>query len=80
MNNKRAVVSIDRRLSERRAFRNLSRFPLNTRGDEWILSERRQMPCRRLNSISARWIPVETVLRHPILWLKFHKMGYRLSK
>jgi hypothetical protein len=54
MNNNRTVTSIDRRLSERRTFRNLSRFPLNTRGGEWILSERRQLPCRRLNSIAAR--------------------------
>jgi hypothetical protein len=53
MNNKRTVTSIDRRQSERRTFRNLFRFPLHTRGGEWILSERRQMPCRRLNSIAV---------------------------
>ena len=54
MNNKRTVKSIGRRLSERRAFRNLLRFPLHGRGDEWILSEHRQMPCRRLKSIAVR--------------------------
>lgn len=54
MNNKRTLTSIDRRQSERRAFRSLSRFPLHSRGCEWILSERRQFPCRRLKSIAVR--------------------------
>ena len=54
MNNKTAVTSIDGRQSERRMFRNLSRFPLHTRVSEWILSERRQKPCRRLDSIAVR--------------------------
>ena len=54
MKNNTAVINVDRRQSERRRFRNLSRFPLHTPRDELVLFERRQIPCRRLNNISVR--------------------------
>jgi hypothetical protein len=41
---------------------------------------RRNRPCRRLNNISAKWIPRETLMRHPIIWFKFHQLGYGRSK
>lgn len=47
----------------------------NLKQDNAYLNNRRHRPCRRLNSISAKWVPIETVMRHPILWLKFHEMG-----
>ena len=54
MKNNTAVINVDRRQSERRRFRNLSRFPLHTPRDELVLFERRQIPCRRLNGIATR--------------------------
>ena len=54
MKNNTAVINVDRRQSERRMFRNLSRFPLHTPRDELVLFERRQIPCRRLNNIAVR--------------------------
>jgi hypothetical protein len=54
MNNKAAVINDERRQSERRMFRNLSRFPPHTPRDELVLFERRQIPCRRLNNIAVR--------------------------
>ena len=54
MHDETAMKSTDWRQSERRRFRNLARFPLHGRGGEWILTERRQRPCRRLDSVAAR--------------------------
>ena len=41
---------------------------------------RRYRPCRRLNNIAAEWLPMETLMRHPVIWFKFHKLGYGRNK
>jgi hypothetical protein len=54
-------IIIDRRLN-------------NLKQDKEHRCNRRYRPCRRLNNISAKWIPMEALMRHPIIWFKFHKM------
>jgi len=45
--------------------------------DQAFPCNRRFRPCRRLNNISVEEVPMDTFIRHPYLWLKFHAMGYR---
>jgi len=42
--------------------------------DRAFLCNRRYRPCRRLNNISAKWISMETLMRHPVIWFKLHKL------
>jgi hypothetical protein len=48
----------------------------NLKQDNEFPCNRRIRPCRRLDSISAEWIPMETVTRHPVIWKMFQKLGY----
>jgi len=44
--------------------------------DQQYSRNRRFRPCRRLNSISAKWISREMLIRHPIIWFKFRQIGF----
>ena len=44
--------------------------------DQERLCNRRIRPCRRLDSITAEWIPMNTINRHPVIWNMFRKLGY----
>jgi len=46
----------------------------NLKKDKEHPCNRRYRPCRRLNNISAKWIPMETLMRHPVIWFKLHKL------
>ena len=61
MNNKRTVT-------DRRAH--------NLKQDQLYARNRRFRPCRRLDNISAEWIPENTINRHPVIWDMFRKLGY----
>jgi hypothetical protein len=43
--------------------------------DQAYKCNRRIRPCRRLNNISAEWIPMGAIKRHPVIWYMFHKLG-----
>jgi hypothetical protein len=43
--------------------------------DQTFPCNRRFRPCRRLNNISAEWIPSETITRHPVIRQMFRKLG-----
>jgi hypothetical protein len=57
-----------RKVNDRRAY--------NPEQDRLPSCNRRYRPCRRLNNISADWIPMETITRHPVIPLMFRKRGY----
>lgn len=57
-----------RKLADRRAY--------NARQDREYPCNRRYRPCRRLNNISADWIPTDIISRHPVISLMFSKLGY----
>jgi hypothetical protein len=46
----------------------------NLKLDKAYPYNRRYRPCRRLNNISVKWIPMETLKRHPVIWFKFHRL------
>jgi hypothetical protein len=48
----------------------------NLKLDKEHRCNRRYRPCRRLNNISAKWFPREDLMRHPVIWFKFHQLGY----
>lgn len=43
--------------------------------DQTFPYNHRTRPCRRLNNISAEWIPTETITTHPVFWQMFRKSG-----
>jgi hypothetical protein len=57
-----------RKTKDRRAY--------NLKQDNEHRCNRRYRPCRRLNNISAKWLPREALIRHPVIWFKFHQLGY----
>jgi hypothetical protein len=61
-------MNVERREKDRRGY--------NLKQDQECLYKRRIRPCRRLNNISAEWISMETVSRHPVIWQMFRKQGY----
>lgn len=46
----------ERRTRHRRRYLPVARFPLSTKGGEWVPSERRMLPTRRVNDIEVREI------------------------
>lgn len=48
----------------------------NLKQDQAFSCNRRFRPCRRLNSITAEWVPMETITRHPVIWNIFRRLGY----
>jgi hypothetical protein len=54
----------------------IDRRAYNLKQDNEYRCNRRYRPCRRLNIISAKWFPRETLMRHPVIWYKLHKLGY----
>jgi len=48
----------------------------NLKQDQEYPRNRRIYPCRRLDSISAKWISMKTVRRHPVIWQMFRKLNY----
>jgi hypothetical protein len=48
----------------------------NLMQDKEYRCNRRIRPCRRLDSISAEWVSMDTVSRHPVIWQMFQKLGY----
>ena len=61
-------MSNKRKVNDRRGH-NLSQ-------DQEHACNRRIRPCRRLGNISAEWIPISTVSRHPVICDMFRKLGY----
>jgi hypothetical protein len=57
----------------------LDRRAHNLKLDKEHRCNRRYRPCRRLNNISAKWLPREALMRHPVIWFKFHQLGYGRS-
>ena len=47
----------------------------NPRQDEAYKCNRRIRPCRRLDSISAEWIPMGAIKQHPGIWHMFREQG-----
>ena len=45
---------IEKRTGHRREYKPVTRFPLNSRGDGLVLSERRKLPTRRVNDIQVK--------------------------
>ena len=58
----------------------LDRRAYNRKQDRAYPCNRRYRPCRRLNNISANWVPLETVTRHPVIWRMFRRQGYDQSQ
>jgi hypothetical protein len=56
-----------RKAKDRRAF--------NMEQDGAYKCNRRIRPCRRLNGISAEWIPMGAINRHPDIWHMFRELG-----
>jgi len=48
--------------------------------DQAFPNNRRYRPCRRLNNISVEPVTLETLIRHPTLWLRLRLMGYAHKK
>jgi hypothetical protein len=48
--------------------------------DQAYKCNRRIRPCRRLNNISVKWIPMDAIKQHPVIWHMFHKLGCALYK
>jgi hypothetical protein len=48
----------------------------NLKQDQAHPRNRRIRPCRRLDNISAEWIPMNTISRHPVIFNMFRKLGY----
>jgi hypothetical protein len=61
-----------RKVKDRRAY--------NQEQDRGYPCNRRYRPCRRLNNISANWIPTATITRHPVISLMFRKLGYEKAE
>ena len=59
-----------RKVTDRRAY--------NPRQDKAYKCNRRIRPCRRLDSISAKWIPMGAIKRHPVIWHMFRELGCAL--
>ena len=57
-----------RKIRDRRAY--------NREQDRAYPCNRRYRPCRRLNNISASWVPLETVTKHPVIWRMFRRSRY----
>ena len=56
--------------------RNLAdRRQYNARQDREYPFNRRARPCRRLNNLSVKWLSEDTLIRHPVIWLAFHRAG-----
>jgi len=47
----------------------------NWKQDQAYQSNRRIRPCRRLDSISAEWVPMDAISRHPAIWQMFRTLA-----
>ena len=61
-----------RKLADRRQY--------NAKQDREFPCNRRVRPCRRLNNISVKWLSEDMLIRHPVIWLAFHKAGLLKKK
>jgi hypothetical protein len=48
----------------------------NRMQDQAYQCNRRIRPCRRLDSISAEWIPMDAISRHPATWQMFRNLAH----
>jgi len=61
-----------RKLTDRRSF--------DTKEEQTYPRNRRRFPDRRLNSISAEWVPLEHVYNHPATETLFTRLLSRIVK
>jgi len=50
---------VEKREKQRRHYKSVTRFPLHTLRGDWVASERRKVPTRRLNDIEVEEITID---------------------